>query len=187
MVRGLAAAPHTGAFSALDHLAGDGIDSEQMASAGVGAHHHNVDVAPVRAAGLALCRPPGVTDREGGCSGEWRAFREVTWKSEGWHRRLEEAHVTEGEFRDLLAEQGYDEIRDVVYEPDADGELHTHEFSAKVLVLEGQFTLGLENGSETFEPGQTCDVPAGTVHAERTSALGARVLAGVKHASTEGR
>lgn len=91
--------------------------------------------------------------------------------------------MIEEDFRALLSEEGYDEVRDVVYEPGADSELHTHEFSAKVLVLEGQFTLGLENGSETFEPGQTCEVPAGTVHAERTSELGARVLAGIKHAS----
>ncbi|MBJ83155.1 MAG: hypothetical protein CL462_09645 [Acidimicrobiaceae bacterium] len=88
--------------------------------------------------------------------------------------------MTEDEFRKLLAEQGYEEIRENKYPPDSDGEPHTHEFSALLMVLEGEFILAREDGSETFLVGQTCDVPAGTVHTERTTQLGARVLAGIK-------
>ena len=90
--------------------------------------------------------------------------------------------MTEDEFRKLLAEQGYEEIRENKYPPGSDGEPHTHEFSALLMVLEGEFILAREDGSETFLVGQTCDVPAGTVHTERTTQLGARVLAGIKSA-----
>ena len=88
--------------------------------------------------------------------------------------------MTEHEFRQLLAERGYDEIRETTYEPESSNELHTHEFSALLLVLDGEFILERENGSQTFLAGQMCDVPTGTVHAERTAAVGARVIAGLK-------
>lgn len=89
--------------------------------------------------------------------------------------------MTEHDFRQLLAERGYDEIRETDYAPGSDSELHTHEFSALLMVLDGEFILGREDGNETFTVGQTCEVPAGTVHAERTAEVGARVLAGLKH------
>ena len=88
--------------------------------------------------------------------------------------------MTEDDFRLVLTEQGYDEIRAVDYAPGRDGDLHTHDFSAMLLVLEGEFILVREDGSETLLAGETCAVPAGTVHSERTGEVGARVLAGIK-------
>ncbi len=89
--------------------------------------------------------------------------------------------MTEGDFRELLAAQGYNEIRETAYEPGSENELHTHEFSALLMVLEGEFVLVGEQGVERFGAGEMCDVPAGTVHAERTDASPARVLAGIKY------
>ncbi len=89
--------------------------------------------------------------------------------------------MTEHEFRRLLAERGYEEIRETDYRPGSANELHAHEFSALLLVREGEFILELEDRDETFGVGQVCDVPAGTVHAERTAELGARVIAGLRH------
>lgn len=89
--------------------------------------------------------------------------------------------MTEHEFRQLLAERGYDEIREADYPPRSTNELHAHEFSALLLVREGEFILELEDGRETFVAGQMCDVPAGTVHAESTAEVGAHVIAGLKH------
>ncbi len=89
--------------------------------------------------------------------------------------------MTEEDFRQLLVERGYDEVRETEYGPGSDNDLHTHEFSALLMVLEGEFILELEDGRETFVAGQTCDVPAGTIHAERTADVGARVIAGLKH------
>ena len=89
--------------------------------------------------------------------------------------------MTEQEFRQLLTSRGYDEVRETDYQPRSENELHTHEFSALLLVTEGEFILEREDGSQTFVVGETCDVPAGTVHAERTAEVGARVLAGLRH------
>ena len=91
--------------------------------------------------------------------------------------------MTEDEFRGLLADNGFDEIRETQYAPNTENELHTHAFDALLMVLDGEFILVREDGSEAFLAGQTCDVPAGTVHAERSAAAGARVLAGIKPAA----
>ena len=88
--------------------------------------------------------------------------------------------MTEREFREALARGGYDEVRTVEYEPGMDGELHTHEFSAMAFVLDGELTLAFEDGPATFAAGQWCEVPAGTVHAERTTDVGARILVGTR-------
>jgi quercetin dioxygenase-like cupin family protein/rubrerythrin len=91
--------------------------------------------------------------------------------------------TTEADFRAGLRADGFDdEIRITSYEPGASaGELHAHPFSARVLVLEGDFTLRYEDRSETLAAGRCCQLDAGTRHAEAAGARGARVLAGLKH------
>ncbi len=91
--------------------------------------------------------------------------------------------VTEAEFRAGLRRDGYDdEIRITNYEPcTAAGQMHTHDFSARLLVLGGEFILDYESGPQTFTAGQCCEVPTGTRHAEASGTPGARVLAGLKH------
>ena len=88
--------------------------------------------------------------------------------------------MTNTEFDKFLADNGYSKAKRVEYGPGADGELHTHEFSAAVMVAEGEFTLGYEDGDQVFRPGDFCEVPAGTLHVERTGELGAVILAGQK-------
>ncbi|MEZ5410356.1 MAG: cupin domain-containing protein [Acidimicrobiales bacterium] len=91
--------------------------------------------------------------------------------------------LTEAEFRAGLRRDGFDdEIRISSYEPcTAPGEMHTHEFSARLFVLSGEFILHGEHGPQTIAAGQCCEVPAGTRHAEASGTPGARVLAGLKH------
>jgi mannose-6-phosphate isomerase-like protein (cupin superfamily) len=91
--------------------------------------------------------------------------------------------VTEAEFRAGLRRDGFDdEIRITNYEPcTAPGELHAHDFSARLFVISGEFILNYDNGPQTITAGQCCEVPAGTRHAEASGADGARVLAGLKH------
>ena len=88
--------------------------------------------------------------------------------------------MDEQEFRDQLAMAGYGEPTTNVYPPDTDGAFHTHEFSAMLLVTEGEFRLVLEEQTEVMGVGDWCEVPAGTVHYEQSGANGASVLAGKK-------
>jgi quercetin dioxygenase-like cupin family protein len=91
--------------------------------------------------------------------------------------------VTEAEFRAGLRADGFDdEIRITDYEPGKKaGELHAHDFSARVFVLEGTFILKYEDRSQTLTAGQCCQLDAGTKHAEAAGKRGARVLAGLQH------
>jgi quercetin dioxygenase-like cupin family protein len=93
--------------------------------------------------------------------------------------------VTEAEFRAGLRRDGFDdEIRISKYEPCVEGgSLHAHEFSARLFVLEGAFTVRYEDGPQTYSAGQCCQLDAGTMHTECTGEAGARVLAGLKHHS----
>jgi quercetin dioxygenase-like cupin family protein/rubrerythrin len=90
--------------------------------------------------------------------------------------------MTEADFRAGLRADGFDdEIRITSFDPNQNGELHSHDFSARLLVLDGALTLRYEDGLQTFTSGQCCQVDAGTVHAECTGTAGARVVAGLKH------
>lgn len=90
---------------------------------------------------------------------------------------------TEADFRAGLRRDGYDdEIRITSYEPSrAADELHAHDFSARLYVLDGEFILHYDDGPKTLTAGQCCEVPAGTRHAEASGEQGARVLAGLRH------
>ncbi len=93
--------------------------------------------------------------------------------------------VTEAEFRTALRADGFDdEIRITNYEAGVEAAaLHAHDFSARIYVLDGAFTILYENGPQTFTAGQYCQLNAGTMHAETTGASCAKVLAGLKHHS----
>jgi|TARA_B110000438_G_scaffold272217_1_gene290710 mannose-6-phosphate isomerase-like protein (cupin superfamily) len=89
--------------------------------------------------------------------------------------------MTEDDFRELLTSQGCDEPRENSYLAGYSTELHTHEFGAQLLVLEGEFILELEDGKHIFKAGETCQVPSGTLHAEHTGEVFARTLVGRTH------
>lgn len=88
--------------------------------------------------------------------------------------------MTEEEFRTELAARGYGEPRDAVFEPHADGELHSHDFSAMAMVTDGEFRLGLEGETRVMAVGDWCEVSAGTLHSEHAGPIGATLLVGTK-------
>ena len=48
------------------------------------------------------------------------------------------------------------------------------------MVLKGEFTVVFKDVEAVCGPGDTCEVPAGTQHAERTGSDGATILIGKK-------
>ena len=88
--------------------------------------------------------------------------------------------MDEAQFRQQLQEQGYGEAQALEFEPNSAKDMHTHDFSAFVLVLSGAFTLVTEDDSVTHQPGETCKLAAGTLHSEQTGASGATILIGKK-------
>ena len=88
--------------------------------------------------------------------------------------------MNEAQFRGQLQDQGYGEARPLEFEPNSVNDMHTHDFSAFVLVVSGEFTLITEDGSVTHQPGETCKLAAGTLHCEQIGETGATILIGKK-------
>ena len=83
------------------------------------------------------------------------------------------------EFEAELVREGY-EVREGEIGPHVHRDGHTHEFDARVLVLDGSITLVFDTDRVTYGPGDSCSVPAGTMHAEHTDAAGVRYVFGTR-------
>ena len=92
--------------------------------------------------------------------------------------------MTRAEFEAELAREGY-EIREGEVEPHRHRGAHAHEFDARLFVLEGSITLVFGTDRVTYGPGDSCSVPAGTMHEEHTDGAGMRYLSGRRYAARE--
>jgi quercetin dioxygenase-like cupin family protein len=79
-------------------------------------------------------------------------------------------------FEAEITREGYD-MRETEVKPNERRDMHTHEFDARLLILDGTFILAYPDHEETFVAGDTCFVPAGIVHSENGGPEGARYIA----------
>jgi len=86
------------------------------------------------------------------------------------------------EFEADLRREGY-ELREGKIDPNVHRDAHAHDFDARLFVLEGSVTLVFGSDRVTYGPGDSCNVPAGTMHEEHTEADGVRFLAGRRPAA----
>jgi mannose-6-phosphate isomerase-like protein (cupin superfamily) len=89
--------------------------------------------------------------------------------------------MNRAEFEADLRREGY-EIREGEIKPNEHRGAHTHEFDARVFVLDGSITLVFGDDRCVYGPGDSCNVPAGTMHEEHTEVDGVRYLAGRRSA-----
>jgi len=90
--------------------------------------------------------------------------------------------MNRAEFEADLRREGY-ELREGKIEPNVHRDAHSHEFDARLFVLEGSVTLVFGSDRVTYGPGDSCNVPAGRIHEEHTEADGVRFLAGRRPAA----
>jgi mannose-6-phosphate isomerase-like protein (cupin superfamily) len=81
------------------------------------------------------------------------------------------------EFEADVRREGY-ELREGAIEPNVHRAAHAHEFDARLFVLDGSITLVFGDERCNYRAGDSCTVPAGTMHEEHTEADGVRYLAG---------
>ena len=86
--------------------------------------------------------------------------------------------MDETTFRSNLTALGCADIRDVQWEPQRANPEHAHDFTAHVMIVEGEFTLTTPTGAPCYRAGETFSLQAGTLHQERAGPAGARILAG---------
>ena len=86
------------------------------------------------------------------------------------------------EFEADVRREGY-ELRAGEIEPNVHRAAHAHEFDARLFVLDGSITLVFGAEHCTYRAGDSCTVPAGTMHEEHTEADGVHYLAGRRPAA----
>jgi mannose-6-phosphate isomerase-like protein (cupin superfamily) len=91
--------------------------------------------------------------------------------------------MNRAEFEADVRREGY-EVREGEIKPNEHREAHAHGFDARLFVLDGHLTLVRGVERQTFGPGETCSVPAGTLHEEHTDADGVRYVAARRSAQT---
>src|SRR5215475_4648560 len=92
--------------------------------------------------------------------------------------------MNRAEFEASLRQEGY-EVREGEIEPHRHLGAHAHEFDARILVLDGSITLVFGAERVTYRPGDSCSVPAGTMHEEHTEADGVRYVSGRRAVARE--
>ena len=85
--------------------------------------------------------------------------------------------MNRAEFEAELVREGY-EVREGEIKPNVHREAHAHGFDVRLLVVDGSITLVFGHDRITYGPGDSCRVPAGTMHAEHTEADGVRYVSG---------
>jgi mannose-6-phosphate isomerase-like protein (cupin superfamily) len=86
------------------------------------------------------------------------------------------------EFEADVRREGY-ELREGAIEPNVHRAAHAHEFDARLFVLDGSITLVFGDERCAYRAGDSCTVPAGTMHEEHTEVDGVRYLAGRRPAA----
>jgi quercetin dioxygenase-like cupin family protein len=84
------------------------------------------------------------------------------------------------QFEQRMLDKGYGNAEVKSFGPDVENPMHTHDVAVMALVLSGEFTLALEDGTTTYKTGEWCELPAGTLHTERTGSSGASLLLAYK-------
>lgn len=87
-------------------------------------------------------------------------------------------------FEQELGREGYEISESGMQPGPRSQELHTHEFDARILVLDGEITITREDGPTIYKPGDSYSVPAGTRHNESVGADGAKYVVGKRTPST---
>lgn len=84
--------------------------------------------------------------------------------------------MDEAQFRQQCRDQGFGEPETCEIEPRPDNDMHSHDFSDRLMVMRGEFVVETADGIQARGPGDICSVPAGTMHAERVGSEGATIL-----------
>ncbi len=88
--------------------------------------------------------------------------------------------MTEEQFRQHVAAQGFDTVVPVEREPNGALGLHTHPFEAMALVVAGEITIVVDGDIRRCGPGDTFHLGPNIPHTEQYGPQGVRYLAARK-------
>ena len=85
--------------------------------------------------------------------------------------------MDEAKFRAELEANGYT-VLERTWEPGTVNDSHAHDFSARLLCLEGSMEVTTSGTTQSCQPGDKIEVMAGVVHREVVGPEGVRLLVG---------
>jgi quercetin dioxygenase-like cupin family protein len=88
--------------------------------------------------------------------------------------------MTEGDWKQKLEREGFNEIEVVSFPGDAEFPAHTHEKMTAHVVLEGDLTITDPTGTRVVKSGDRFDVSAGTTHTAKCGPEGCTFIMGEK-------
>ena len=86
--------------------------------------------------------------------------------------------MDETQFRQQLEAEGCETISVVEWDANTVNESHTHDFTASLLILDGEITVTTDDGETTCRAGDMFELAANVPHAETVGASGVRFVVG---------
>ncbi|MEI7740752.1 MAG: cupin domain-containing protein, partial [Betaproteobacteria bacterium] len=71
------------------------------------------------------------------------------------------------DFKDEKLQQGYSEVLQKSWEPNAENQLHQHDFTAEAIVIEGEMWLTVDGKTQHLSQGDNFHVPQHVQHKEK--------------------
>jgi len=81
-------------------------------------------------------------------------------------------------FCDLAEKEGFSVGEEISRPAGSENADHAHHFDARLLVLAGDITIGIDGTATTYQTGEVFEVAAGTMHTEKVGANGVTLLVG---------
>jgi mannose-6-phosphate isomerase-like protein (cupin superfamily) len=92
-------------------------------------------------------------------------------------RRRNGGPLTRDAFESDLRREGFEVIHGG-QKPNFTEDLHAHGFDVRIMVLSGEITVTRDGGSETFRPGDHCEIPGDCQHAAKVGPEGVAYIVG---------
>jgi len=84
-------------------------------------------------------------------------------------------------FAQSCAQDGFEAVEERQGKAGFTSKMHTHPFTARIMVLSGEFSLTRDGGTEVYTAGGSFTMQPGCEHAESFGAEGATYLVARKH------
>ena len=84
-------------------------------------------------------------------------------------------------FEQSCAQDGFAAVEEKQGQSEFTSNMHTHPFTARIMVLSGEFTVTRNDATEVYTPGGSFTMDSGCEHAESFGVDGATYLVARKH------
>jgi len=82
---------------------------------------------------------------------------------------------------ELLQSTGFNPVYVWQAEPDEDDSDHAHDFDTKLIVLEGNISIGINDKIIILKPGDSVEIPRNKTHSGKAGSAGCKYIVAERH------